>query len=52
MHVPPEDRLRAEGCLLGQLAGDSLGSLVEFQSPEQICRKYPDGIREGASFQQ
>jgi ADP-ribosyl-[dinitrogen reductase] hydrolase len=32
--------------LLGQLAGDSLGSLVEFQSPEQIRRKYPDGVRE------
>lgn len=46
MYVPPEDRLHAEGCLLGQLAGDSLGSLVEFQSPEQIFRKYPDGIRE------
>ncbi len=46
MHVPPEDRLRAEGCLLGQLAGDSLGSLVEFQSPEQIRRKYPNGVRE------
>jgi ADP-ribosylglycohydrolase len=37
---------RAEGCLLGQLAGDSLGSLVEFQSPEQIARKYPEGVRE------
>ena len=24
---------RAQGCLLGQLIGDSLGSLVEFQSP-------------------
>ena len=29
---------RAEGCLLGQLAGDALGSLIEFQSPEQIGR--------------
>jgi ADP-ribosyl-[dinitrogen reductase] hydrolase len=46
MYVPPGDRLRAEGCFLGQLAGDSLGSLVEFQSPEQIRRKYPDGVRE------
>ena len=26
---------RAQGCLLGQLAGDALGSLVEFQSPDQ-----------------
>ena len=30
---------RAQGCLLGQLAGDSLGSLVEFQSPEDIQRE-------------
>ena len=27
---------RAQGCLLGQLIGDSLGSLVEFQRPERI----------------
>jgi ADP-ribosylglycohydrolase len=45
MHVDSETLSRAEGCLLGQLAGDSLGSLVEFQSPEQIRRKYPDGVR-------
>lgn len=36
---------RAQGCMLGQLAGDSLGSLVEFQSPAQILRQYPDGVR-------
>lgn len=36
---------RAQGCLLGQLIGDSLGSLVEFQSPERIRRRYPDGVR-------
>ena len=36
---------RAKGCLMGQLAGDSLGSLVEFQSPETILRSYPDGVR-------
>ncbi len=40
---------RAQGCLLGQLAGDALGSLVEFQSPEQIRRAYPGGIRELAN---
>ena len=34
---------RAQGC---QLAGDALGSLVEFQTPEQIRREYPDGVRE------
>ena len=37
---------RAQGCLLGQLAGDALGSLVEFKSPEEIRRTYPDGVRE------
>ncbi len=36
---------RARGCLLGQLAGDSLGSLVEFQSAEDIRRRYPGGLR-------
>ena len=35
---------RAQGCLIGQLAGDALGSLVEFQSPEEIRRQYPDGV--------
>lgn len=39
---------RAQGCLLGQLIGDSLGSLVEFQSPERIRRRYPGGVREMA----
>lgn len=37
---------RAQGCLLGQFVGDSLGSLVEFQSSEQILYKYPDGVRD------
>jgi ADP-ribosyl-[dinitrogen reductase] hydrolase len=37
---------RAQGCLLGQLAGDSLGSLVEFQGPERILARYPDGVRD------
>lgn len=37
---------RALGCWLAQLAGDSLGSLVEFQSPASIARKYPDGVRD------
>ena len=39
---------RAQGSLLGQLIGDSLGSLVEFQSPERIRRRYPDGVRDMA----
>jgi ADP-ribosylglycohydrolase len=46
MNVDAETLLRAEGCLLGQLAGDSLGSLVEFQSSSDIRRRYPDGVRE------
>lgn len=37
---------RAQGCLLGQLAGDALGSLVEFRDPETIRSMYPDGVRE------
>ncbi len=36
---------RAQGCWLGQLAGDSLGSLVEFESPQSIARQYPEGLR-------
>lgn len=34
---------RAQGCLLGQLAGDALGSLVEFSAPERIRARYADG---------
>ena len=37
---------RAQGCLLGQLVGDALGSLVEFKTPEQIQQEYPNGVRE------
>jgi ADP-ribosyl-[dinitrogen reductase] hydrolase len=36
---------RAQGCLLGQLAGDSLGSLVEFESEASIAHEYPQGVR-------
>lgn len=36
----------AQGCLLGQLAGDALGSLVEFCSDEEIHRSYPHGARD------
>jgi ADP-ribosyl-[dinitrogen reductase] hydrolase len=45
-HVDPAVVSRAQGCLLGQLAGDALGSLVEFRPPEDIRRDYPDGVRE------
>jgi ADP-ribosylglycohydrolase/fructose-1,6-bisphosphatase/inositol monophosphatase family enzyme len=37
---------RAQGCLLGQAIGDSLGSLVEFESAQAIARAYPQGVRE------
>ena len=40
---------RAQGCLLGQLAGDALGSLVEFRAPQDIRREYPNGVRELAN---
>jgi ADP-ribosyl-[dinitrogen reductase] hydrolase len=36
---------RAQGVLFGQLAGDALGSQVEFMLPEQIRRLHPEGIR-------
>ena len=43
--IPAAVRSRARGCMLGQLAGDSLGSLVEFQTKEQIRAEYPHGVR-------
>jgi ADP-ribosylglycohydrolase len=46
MNVDTEILSRAEGCLLGQLAGDSLGGLVEFKTLSVIHRLYPDGVRE------
>ena len=42
----PTTTARARGCLLGQLAGDALGSLVEFQSPKEIRHSYPEGVRD------
>ena len=36
---------RAQGCLLGQLAGDALGSMVEFMSASEILRRHPSGVR-------
>ncbi|MCY2994337.1 MAG: ADP-ribosylglycohydrolase family protein [Planctomycetota bacterium] len=42
----PRPLSRAQGCLLGQLAGDSLGGLVEFRSAASIKSKYPAGLRE------
>src|SRR5690242_6626231 len=41
---------RAQGCLLGQLTGDALGSMVEFKAGRTIAALYPQGLREiGAS---
>ena len=37
---------RGQGCLLGQLAGDALGSQVEFLDPMTIRNRYPRGIRQ------
>ena len=37
---------RARGCLLGQLAGDALGSMVEFKTAATIRSMYPGGLRE------
>jgi ADP-ribosylglycohydrolase len=45
-HLFIETLPRAQGCLLGQLAGDSVGSLVEFRAPDDIRREYPKGVRE------
>jgi ADP-ribosylglycohydrolase/fructose-1,6-bisphosphatase/inositol monophosphatase family enzyme len=36
---------RAQGCLLGQFVGDSLGSLVEFAPASEIRARYGDGPR-------
>lgn len=47
--APVSDALvldRAQGCLLGQLAGDALGSAVEFQNRVAIARTHPDGVRD------
>jgi ADP-ribosylglycohydrolase len=37
---------RVQGCWLGQLTGDALGSMVEFESEAEVHREYPDGLRE------
>ncbi len=45
---------RAQGCLLGQLCGDSLGSLVEFKRASVIAEMHPNGVcnmEDGGPFQ-
>jgi ADP-ribosylglycohydrolase/fructose-1,6-bisphosphatase/inositol monophosphatase family enzyme len=47
LHVRDEAVLaRAHGALLGQVAGDALGQLVEFQSRSAVAKKYPYGVRD------
>jgi ADP-ribosyl-[dinitrogen reductase] hydrolase len=41
-----DQQIRARGCLFGQLIGDALGSLVEFETPERIAERYPGGVRD------
>ena len=43
----PESQMldRGQGCLLGQIIGDSLGALTEFKSPAEIASLYPGGVR-------
>ncbi len=46
--LPPPDpavQARARGCLLGQLCGDALGSMVEFRAAGSIAADYPNGLR-------
>ena len=38
--IPEGVRNRAQACLLGQVAGDSLGSLVEFKNASTIRALY------------
>jgi ADP-ribosylglycohydrolase len=40
----PEGLSRAQGALLGQLAGDALGSAVEFLGADEIRRRHPSGV--------
>src|SRR6185503_1490063 len=37
---------RAQGALLGQAIGDSLGARVEAKPANEIARLYPKGVRE------
>ena len=41
----PEVLSRAQGCLLGQLAGDALGSAVEFLTAVKIAQTHPNGVK-------
>lgn len=43
MRTSPTPLDRAQACLLAHLAGDALGSQVEFMTAAQIAARYPDG---------
>ena len=50
--LPTPDRAAGSGrlrILLGLVAADALGAATEFQSPEQIARRFPDGLKTYAS---
>jgi ADP-ribosyl-[dinitrogen reductase] hydrolase len=44
--IDDERLLRVQGCWLGQLSGDALGSMVEFASGADLRQRYPNGLRE------
>jgi ADP-ribosylglycohydrolase len=46
MQVSEEVLDRGRGCLLGQVIGDALGSIVEFKSAARIRELFPQGVRE------
>ncbi len=37
---------KAQGCFIGLIAGDNLGSLVEFKSPQRVAQLYPQGFKD------
>lgn len=53
LHTDGPQLDRAQGCWLGQLTGDALGSQVEFKTPDSIAKAWPDGVRiikDGGTF--
>lgn len=42
MLSPDTDKLR--GCLMGLMCGDALGAPIEFKSPAELQRHYPQGV--------
>ncbi len=44
--IDKEVVLRAQGALVGQAAGDALGTTVEFRDRESIARMFPEGVRD------